>query len=166
MAHFAQLDENNVVTQVIVIGNEQLKATVVTEVDGFLVAQTVESEAKGVDFCKTLYGADTVWKQTSYNNKFRGNFAGIGMKYYPEHDVFMPPCPYPSWVINSATAKWEAPVAKPDCKRYEWDESTVSWKYIPPRPQPFPSWTLDQCDRWQPPVPRPTTPPSQGNIYK
>ena len=78
MAHFAQLDENNVVTQVIVIGNEQLKATVTTEVDGFLVSQTVESEAKGVDFCKTLYGADTVWKQTSYNNNFRGKYAGIG----------------------------------------------------------------------------------------
>ena len=78
MAHFAQLDENNVVTQVIVIGNEQLKATVVTEADGFLVTQTVESEAKGVDFCKTLYGADTVWKQTSYNNNFRGKYAGIG----------------------------------------------------------------------------------------
>ena len=78
MAHFAQLDENNVVTQVIVIGNEQLKATVVTEVDGFLVTQTVESEAKGVDFCKTMYGADTVWKQTSYNNNFRGKYAGIG----------------------------------------------------------------------------------------
>lgn len=78
MAHFAQLDENNVVTQVIVIGNEQLKGTVTTEVDGFLVSQTVESEAKGVEFCKTLYGADTNWKQTSYNGNFRGKYAGIG----------------------------------------------------------------------------------------
>jgi len=78
MAHFAQLDENNVVTQVIVVGNEQLKATVTTEVDGFLVSQTVESEAKGVEFCKTLYGADSTWKQTSYNASFRGKYAGIG----------------------------------------------------------------------------------------
>jgi len=78
MAHFAQLDDNNVVTQVIVVGNDQLKGTVTTEIDGFLVSQTVESEAKGVEFCKTLYGADTIWKQTSYNASFRGKYAGIG----------------------------------------------------------------------------------------
>jgi hypothetical protein len=78
MAHFAQLDSNNVVTQIIVVGNDQLKGTVTTEVDGFLVSQTVESEAKGVEFCKTLYGADTTWKQTSYNGGFRGKYAGIG----------------------------------------------------------------------------------------
>jgi len=78
MAHFAQLDENNVVTQVVVIGNDQIKGTVTTEVGGFLVSQTVESEAKGVEFCKNLYGADTVWKQTSYNASFRGKYAGIG----------------------------------------------------------------------------------------
>ena len=78
MAHFAQLDENNVVTQVIVVSNDQLKGTVTTEVDGFLVSQTVESEAKGVEFCKALYGADTVWKQTSYNASFRGTYAAIG----------------------------------------------------------------------------------------
>lgn len=78
MAHFAQLDENNVVTQVIVVGNDQLKATVTTEVNGMLMVQAVESEAKGVEFCKSLYGADTVWKQTSYNGNFRGKYAGIG----------------------------------------------------------------------------------------
>ena len=87
MAHFAQLDENNVVTQVIVVGNEQLKGTVTTEVDGFLVIQTVESEAKGVEFCKSLYGADTVWKQTSYNGNFRGKYAGIGDTF--ENGVFV-----------------------------------------------------------------------------
>lgn len=81
MAHFAQLDENNVVTQVIVVSNDQLKGTVTTEVDGFLVSQTIESEAKGVEFCKTLYGADTVWKQTSYNGSFRGVYAGIGYTF-------------------------------------------------------------------------------------
>lgn len=78
MAHFAQLDENNVVIQVIVVGNDQLKNTVATEVDGFLVSQTVESEAKGIEFCKMLCGADTTWKQTSYNASFRGKYAGIG----------------------------------------------------------------------------------------
>jgi hypothetical protein len=89
MAHFAQLDENNVVTQVIVIGNDQLKTNITTEVDGFLMTQTVESEAKGVDFCKSLYGADTVWKQTSYNGNFRGRYAAIGGTF--ENGEFVAP---------------------------------------------------------------------------
>lgn len=80
MAHFAQLDANNVVTQVIVINNA--------------VVQDLpfpESEPLGVAFCQSLYGTDTVWKQTSYNNKFRGVYAGIGFWYDADNDVFVAP---------------------------------------------------------------------------
>jgi hypothetical protein len=81
MAHFAQLDENNVVLQVIVVNNNEL-------MDG-----TNESEAKGIAFCQSLYGADTIWKQTSYNDNFRGVYAGIGYSYDPVLDTFVPPPP-------------------------------------------------------------------------
>ena len=80
MAHFAQLDENNVVTQVIVVHNNELvdsKQTTVNE-DGSVSVAVVESEQKGIDFCKSLFGADTRWVQTSYNNNFRGKYAGVG----------------------------------------------------------------------------------------
>jgi len=80
MAYFAQLDENNTVTQVIVISNEVINNL-----------PFPESEPFGVGFCQSLFGADTVWKQTSYNNNFRGNFAGIGAKYDPVKDAFNPP---------------------------------------------------------------------------
>jgi hypothetical protein len=103
MAHFAQLDENNTVLQVIVVANEELL------LDG------VENETVGIMFCKALLGADTKWVQTSYNaatNGFRKNYAGIGYTYDPIADHFFGPSPFPSWVLN-ADAKWEAPVAKP-----------------------------------------------------
>lgn len=70
MAHFARL-ENNIVTQVIVVNNEE-----------------VPDEATGIAFCKSLFGEDTEWKQTSYNNNFRGTFAGVGMTYDPVEDIF------------------------------------------------------------------------------
>jgi len=82
MAHFAQLDANNVVTEVIVINN--------AVIEDFPFP---ESEPLGVAFCQSLYGADTVWKQTSYNNNFRGTYAGIGFTYDPDADVFVPPPP-------------------------------------------------------------------------
>ena len=80
MAHFAQLDANNVVTEVIVVNNA------VVEDLSF-----PESEPLGVAFCQSLYGADTVWKQTSYNNKFRGVYAGIGFLYDVNDDIFVAP---------------------------------------------------------------------------
>ncbi len=116
MAHFAQLDENNVVTQVIVVHNNDC------QING------VESEDAGVVFCKTLFGADTVWKQTSYNGNIRKNYAGIGYTYDAGRDAFIPPQPFPSWVLDEATCRWGAPVPYPeDGKRYAWDESTQSW---------------------------------------
>lgn len=91
MAHFAQLDENNVVMQVIVVHNNELvesKQTTVNE-DGSVSVAVVESEQRGIDFCKSLFGADTNWVQTSYNNSFRGKYAGVGDKF--ENGVFVAP---------------------------------------------------------------------------
>jgi hypothetical protein len=119
MAHFAQLNESNTVTQVIVVHNNELMQ------DG------VEYEAKGVAFCQSLFGASTQWKQTSYNGNIRKNYAGIGHTYDAGRDAFIPPQPYPSWVLDEATCNWDAPVAQPtDGKQYRWDESTVSWTEV------------------------------------
>lgn len=115
MAHFAQLNENNKVLQVIVVANEEL------------IENGVESEDKGIAFCKTLLGADTNWVQTSYNATFRKNFAGINYTYDPIADHFFAPSPYPSWVLN-ADAKWETPITYPtDGKKYSWNEDNLEW---------------------------------------
>lgn len=94
MAHYAQLDENNVVTQVIVVHNNELvesKQVTVNE-DGSVSVAVVESEEKGIEFCKSLFGADTKWVQTSYNGNFRGKYAGIGDTF--DGSVFVaPPLP-------------------------------------------------------------------------
>ena len=79
MAHFARLDENNVVTEVIVVHNNEL-----------LDENGQESEAQGIAFCQSLYGADTRWVQTSYNANFRGCYAGIGYRYDAATDQFLP----------------------------------------------------------------------------
>ena len=90
MGHFAMLDENNVVTQVIVINNnELLTQKIATSEEGYISVSTVESEKKGIEFCQSLYGADTRWVQTSYNGNFRGKYAGIGDKF--ENGVFVAP---------------------------------------------------------------------------
>lgn len=116
MAHFAQLNESNIVTQVIVVHNNELMQ------DG------VEQEAKGVAFCQSLLGANTQWKQTSYNGNMRKNYAGVGFTYDAARDAFIPPQPLASWVLDEATCNWKAPVDYPtDGKQYRWDEPTVSW---------------------------------------
>jgi hypothetical protein len=115
MAHFAELDNNNVVLRVIVVSNNEL-----------LDESGQESEAKGIAFCQSLFGGE--WKQTSYNASFRKNYAGIGYSYNADLDAFIPPQPYPSWLLNQTTATWEAPVPMPtDGKVYTWDEATTSW---------------------------------------
>jgi hypothetical protein len=116
MAHFAQLDENNIVTQVIVVANEEL------------LLNGVENETKGIMFCKSLLGDDTRWVQTSYNGNIRKNYAGIGYTYDPVADHFFAPQPYPSWTLDS-NAKWQAPTPMPveDGKFFTWDEPTLSW---------------------------------------
>ena len=118
MAHFAQLDENNTVTQVIVVANEELM------LDG------IENEIKGIMFCKSLFGEDTRWVQTSYNGNKRKNYAGIGFVYDPINDWFTSPQPYPSWTLDSE-ARWQPPVSYPtDGKYYFWDESITNWVEI------------------------------------
>ena len=143
MAHFAQLDDNNVVTQVIVVGNSDT-----ADVNG------VESESIGVAFCQSLLGAETNWKQTSYNGNMRGNYAGIGMTFMTgvatlgvgSTDVFMPQQPYASWTISTTEASWEAPLTVPTLTAeqqaagsyYTWDESayqadnTTGWTLTTP----------------------------------
>ena len=125
MAHFAGLDENNVVTQVIVVANEDT-----TDTNG------VEVEEIGVAFCKKLLGAETNWKQTSYNNNFRVRYAGISYTYNEELDAFIPPSPFPSFVLNNDTADWESPVGPaPELTEaqvesrsfYKWDEENLEW---------------------------------------
>jgi hypothetical protein len=122
MAHFAQLDENNVVTQVIVVSNEDT-----SDVNGN------EVEEIGVAFCKKLFGEDTNWKQTSYNNNMRVRYAGLGDTYREDLDAFIAPQPYPSWTLNESTGQWEPPTPRPDDKNlYSWNEDTQSWDLIEP----------------------------------
>ena len=147
MAHFAQLDQNNVVTQVIVVSNNEL-------MDG-----TDESEAKGIAFCQSLYGADTRWVQTSYNNNFRKRYAGVGYTYDANIDAFIQPKPYPSWVVDPVTIEWIPPVPRPTDDVYKWNEDLIAWLRVP---APYPSWVM-QGDPlgWYPPVPR----PNDGKYY-
>jgi hypothetical protein len=120
MAHFAQLDENNIVTQVIVVGNNEL-----------LDANGQEREELGVAFCQRLFGGN--WKQTSYNHNMRFRYAGIGYSYNSTLDAFVPPKPYPSWTLNNTTATWEAPTPAPnDGKSYGWNEERQQWDDVTP----------------------------------
>ncbi len=118
MAHFAQLDSNNSVTNVIVIENKDI-------LDG----SGNESEALGIAICKHHFGATTNWKQCSYNGNIRKNYPGIGWEYDTTHDFFR--CPQPkdddgdvcnSWTLNTSTAQWDPPIARPT-GAYYWDES-------------------------------------------
>ena len=121
MAHFAKLDENNIVTQVIVVSNE-----------------IATSENSGVTFINNLYKTSDTWKQTSYNTvknthslggtPFRKNYACVGYTYDASKDAFIPPKPFNSWVLDETTCWWEAPVAYPsDGKEYDWDEDNTQW---------------------------------------
>lgn len=117
MAHFAQLDNNNIVQQVIVIGNEDCGG-----------GEFPASEAVGQLFISSL-GFDGIWKQTSYNNNFRKQYAGVGYKYLDAHDVFVAPQPYPSWTLD-ANHDWQAPTPKPEGS-FVWDEETLAWVEVP-----------------------------------
>ena len=121
MAYFAQLDDASLVIDVIAVNNDTIDNL-----------PFPESEPIGVAFCQSLYGSDTVWKQTSYNSNFRKNYAGFGFTYDSVLDAFIPPKPYPSWLLNTTTCKWNAPVPKPqDGQIYYWDEATLSWVLAP-----------------------------------
>ena len=133
MAHFAKLDENNIVTAVHVVSNKEIL------VDG------VENEQKGIDYLNTIHKLNATWKQTSYNTlkgvhrldgtPFRKNYAGMGYIYDEVRDAFYAPRPYPSWTLNEATCHWKAPIPYPETspdrhakdENYSWNEETKSW---------------------------------------
>lgn len=130
MAHYAFLDKNNIVVEVIV----------------------GKDESESLYDWEKFYGdiRKKVCKRTSYNTKgglyydsqnnvssanqskaFRKNYAGIGYSYDPQRDAFIPPKPFNSWILNEQSCLWEAPVPMPtDDKRYSWDEPTLSWKEL------------------------------------
>ena len=121
MAHFAKIGLNSKVIEVISVHNDVLKDS-----------NGVEQEAIGIDFLTKLTGYP-VWVQTSYNNNFRKNHAGIGYTYDEDRDAFIPKKPYNSWILNEDTCLWEAPVAKPattleDNQYYSWNESIINWE--------------------------------------
>lgn len=120
MAHFAQIDENNIVTQVVVVNNLEL-----IDEDGN------ESEAKGIAFCKTIFDGEFV--QTSYNKSYRKNYAGVGFSYDPVRDAFIAPKPFESWTLNEDTCEWDPPVPKPEPTidyYHEWDEDNQVWNAV------------------------------------
>jgi hypothetical protein len=112
MAHYAFLNNDNIVTEVIVGIDE-------TELIEELDPETWYGNFRG-----------QVCKRTSYNGNIRKNYAGIGYTYDVDLDAFIAPKPFESWVLDEGTANWEAPVAKPEGD-YFWDEATISWKPVP-----------------------------------
>jgi hypothetical protein len=118
MAHFAKLDENNNVVNVVSVSND------------ILIVNGVESEQAGIDFLTELYGY-SLWKQTSYNKNFRKNYAGVGYKYDPDFDAFIPPQLYPSWKLDYTTYQWVPPVTMPEItEEYTWKWSEINKEWI------------------------------------
>ena len=119
MAHFAKLDSNNIVTQVVVVNNN-----VLLKADG-----VTESEYKGKTFLNSLFGSST-WVQTSYNGNFRKQFAGVGFTYDSTNDVFVAPQPFDSWTLDS-NHDWQPPTPRPsDDNFYQWNEDDQAWDLI------------------------------------
>jgi len=120
MATFAKIGLNSKVIEVLSVHNNEL-----------LDSNGVEQEVNGIDFLTKLTGW-SIWVQTSYNNNFRKNHAGIGYTYDEDRDAFIPKKPFNSWILNEDTCLWEAPVAMPtteleDNQYYSWNEQTLSW---------------------------------------
>jgi hypothetical protein len=118
MAHFAELDNDNNVIQVIVVNNNDI-----------LDENGNESEEVGINFCTQLLGG--IWKQTSFNGAFRKNYAGIGYKYDQDRDAFIAPKPFNKWVLDEDTCKWESPVPRPsDEQKYTWNDESGEWEIV------------------------------------
>jgi hypothetical protein len=117
MAHFAQVDKDWIVQQVVVVNNSIL-----------LNEQGIECDWLGEQFCQSLYGASTKWIQTSYNGNRYKNFAGIGYTFDPQRNAFIPPKPYRSWILNEESCQWEPPLPRPSGEGlYAWSEDVGSW---------------------------------------
>lgn len=116
MAHFSELDENDIVVRVVVVSN-----------DDILDENGVEQEHLGIEVCNRHVGQGR-WIQTSYNNNFRKQFGEVGCIYNHENDLFhYANGPFPSWVLDD-NFDWQAPVAQPtDGRTYYWDEDTITW---------------------------------------
>ena len=131
MASFSKLNSQNIVLKVESVVND-----VIQDSNG------IEQESIGIEFLKNLYNEpNSIWKQTSYNTRggvhvfggtpFRKNFAGIGYTYDEDKDAFIPPKPYPSWILNETTCLWEPPVVRPEGKEmYTWNETNQTWDLI------------------------------------
>lgn len=127
MAHFAELNSDNVVIRVIVVDNKDT-----TDAYG------VEKESIGIAYCEKHWGGN--WKQTSYNGNLRKNYAGIGFTYNSSIDAFVPPKPYDSWTLNEETGLWDPPIPLPvdhgnpelniPPSRFVWNEESGSWDKI------------------------------------
>ena len=122
MAHFAELDENNVVLRVCVVNNN------IETSDGPLGEN--DKHIDGEKWCEDFWGGK--WKQTSYNNNFRKRYAGIGMIYDETKDKFLEPQPFSSWSLDG-NDDWKAPVTHPTVLEYDWDASnkapsTKAWE--------------------------------------
>lgn len=116
MAHFAQLNELNIVTQVIVINNSDCGDR-----------PFPESEPVGIAYIETFLPGHS-WKQTSYNGNFRKRYAGIGYEYSVEYDAFIPPKPYDDWVFSISDLEYIPPIPCPDDgKDYVWNQETHQW---------------------------------------
>lgn len=122
MAHFAQIDENGTVLQVIVVPNHKC-----------INDQGQEDEQVGIAFCQSLIPF-TNWAQTSYNGNIRKRYAGIGFTLDRSRDAFIPPKPYPSWTLDEGTLDWVSPVPRPDTVTegfyLEWSEEAQNWQEI------------------------------------
>ena len=116
MAHFAEIDQDNRVLRVVVVANKDTSDENGNEV-----------EQIGRVFCNRLLGGN--WVQTSYNSNFRKNYAGVGYIYDSQRNAFIPPKPYPSWILDEETCNWNSPLPKPEGDWY-WDEESLSWKEI------------------------------------
>ena len=124
MAHFAEIDSEGTVQRVLVVSN-----AVTYQGDE-------EVEELGIAYLQNMF-PDTDWVQTSYNDNFRKRYAGKGYKYDVERDAFIPPQPFPSWLLNEESLSWEAPFPMPDDdKFYQWDEENQSWVETDEQPIP------------------------------
>jgi len=119
MAHFARINENNTVEEIIVINNDDCQNL-----------DFPESELIGLEFITSI-GLNGNWKQTSYNANFRKKYAGVGDMYDEIRDAFITPKPFPSWILNEDTCLWESPIERPtDGNLYRWNEDEQSWEEV------------------------------------
>ena len=126
MAHYALINKDNTVVQVITGVDENI---IQTDTDGTIVGGTTQAWEQF--YASQPQFAGLICKRTSYNGNIRANYAGVGYKYDPNFDVFIAPQPYPSWKLDYTTYQWEAPIAKPDeVEGYVWRWSEINKEWI------------------------------------